>query len=295
MSATMNPPVWTARVVTIFPEMFPGPLGCSLAGKALARGDWALETVDIRNHAGDKHRTVDDAPLGGGAGMVMRPDVVDAALRAARPGADRVIHLSPRGRPFDQEAARELSRERVVVLLCGRYEGIDQRVLDAHRVEELSVGDYVLSGGEPAAICVIDAVVRLLPGIMGNVASAGEESFGAGDTAGLLEYPQYTRPAVWRDPDGHDWPAPEVLISGHHARVRDWRRAAAERITRQRRPDLWRRCLAARAAADQGSATGHNGIGGAASAPPAAAGRGPGIGPGIGPEIERNEDKERCE
>jgi tRNA (guanine37-N1)-methyltransferase len=289
MSTGAASPAWTARVVTIFPEMFPGPLGFSLAGKALARGDWALETVDIRDHARDKHRTVDDAPLGGGAGMVMRPDVVDAALRAARPGADRVIHLSPRGRPFDQEAARELSRERVVVLLCGRYEGIDQRVLDAHAVEEISVGDYVLSGGEPAAICVIDAVVRLLPGIMGNVDSAGEESFGAADAGGLLEYPQYTRPAVWRDPDGRHWPAPEVLLSGHHARVRDWRRAEAERITRERRPDLWRRCLAARAAAGRGAATGsgHGFHGGAASVPPAAAGR--------GAETERNDNKERCE
>jgi len=275
MSATAASPVWTARVVTLFADMFPGPLGFSLAGKALARGDWALETVDIRDHARDKHRTVDDAPLGGGAGMVMRPDVVDAALRAARSGADRVIHLSPRGRPFDQETARELSRERVVVLLCGRYEGIDQRVLDAHAVEEVSVGDFVLSGGEPAAICVIDAVVRLLPGIMGNVDSADEESFGAADGGPLLEYPQYTRPAVWRDPDGREWPAPEVLLSGHHARVQAWRLAEAERITKERRPDLWRRVLAARAAADRGFGTRSAGTGGS------------------GPAC--NENKERCE
>ena len=242
---------WTARVVTLFPEMFPGPLGTSLAGKSLARGDWALETVDIREFATDRHRTVDDAPAGGGAGMVMRPDVVDAALEAAccppfRPGVDRLIHLSPRGRPFDQDMARALAETRCVVLICGRYEGIDQRVLDAHGVDEISLGDFVLSGGEPAALCIIDAVVRLLPGVMGNVDSAEEESFGSGLRAHLLEHPHYTRPASWVDRDGCERQIPEVLLSGHHARVRAWRLAEAERVTQARRPDLWRRYLAAK-------------------------------------------------
>jgi tRNA (guanine37-N1)-methyltransferase len=250
-------PAWTARVATIFPEMFPGPLGVSLAGKGLARGDWALETVDIRAFAEDRHATVDDAPIGGGAGMVMRPDVVDRALVAARAGGGRVVHLTPRGRRFDQAAARELAAEPAVVLLCGRYEGIDQRVLDAHAAEDLSLGDFVLSGGEPAAICLIDAVVRLLPGIMGNRASAGEESFGEGETADLLEYPQYTRPAVWRGHDGVARAVPEVLLSGHHAQVRAWRLDEARRITRERRPDLWQRHVArCGAGADDRRATG---------------------------------------
>lgn len=236
-----RPAPWTARVVTIFPEMFPGPLGFSLAGKALERGDWRLETVDLRSFAQDRHRTVDDAPLGGGAGMVMKPDVVDAALQQVRPGADRLIYLSPRGRLFDQDMARALSRNRVIVLLCGRYEGVDQRALDAHAVEEVSLGDYVLSGGEPAAICLIDAVVRLLPGVMGNRASIGEESFGEEAGGALLEYPQYTRPAVWQAGDGIVRTVPEVLLSGHHEKIREWRLAEAERITRARRPDLWQR------------------------------------------------------
>jgi tRNA (guanine37-N1)-methyltransferase len=242
-------PAWTARVVTIFPEMFPGPLGVSLAGKGLSRGDWALETVDIRRFAEDRHASVDDAPMGGGAGMVMRPDVVDRALVAARAGGGRVLHLSPRGRRFDQAMARQLSAEPSVIFLCGRYEGIDQRVLDAHAVEDVSLGDFVLSGGEPAALCLIDAVVRLLPGIMGNRASAGEESFGVGETVDLLEYPHYTRPAVWRGHDGIARAVPEVLLSGHHAQVRAWRLAEAKRLTRARRPDLWQRHLARRASA----------------------------------------------
>ncbi|MGP1394423.1 MAG: tRNA (guanosine(37)-N1)-methyltransferase TrmD [Inquilinaceae bacterium] len=256
MTANAQAPAWSVRVATLFPEMFPGPLGLSLAGKALDRGDWVLETVDIRAFARDKHRSVDDTPFGGGAGMVMRPDVVDAALCAARwgqvpkgtgrsPGtvleAGRVVYLTPRGRVFDQAMARSLLRDRTVVLLCGRYEGVDQRVLDAHDVEEVSLGDFVLSGGEPAALCVIDAVVRLLPGVMGNEDSAGEESFGEGSGTGLLEYPHYTRPAVWAGHDGVERTVPEVLVSGHHAKVERWRRDQAERATRDRRPDLWAR------------------------------------------------------
>lgn len=238
----MTDPLWTARVVTVFPGMFPGPLGESLAGKALERGVWRLETLDLRAFADDPHRTVDDTPFGGGAGMVMRPDIVDRALCAARDGgdaggrrADRLIYLSPRGRRLDQALVRELAGSPVVALLCGRYEGVDQRALDAHAVEEVSIGDFVLSGGEPAALCLIDAVVRLLPGVAGNRASLEEESF----AEGLLEYPHYTRPAEWTGHDGVPRPVPDVLLSGHHAKVAAWRRAEAERATEQRRPDLW--------------------------------------------------------
>jgi tRNA (guanine37-N1)-methyltransferase len=245
MTADAARPVWTARVLTLFPEMFPGPLGVSLAGKALQRGDWALKTVDIRDFARDKHRSVDDAPFGGGAGMVMKPDVVDAAIRATRDPGDRLIYLSPRGRVFDQALARELAAGSGLTLVCGRYEGVDQRALDATGAEEVSLGDFVLSGGEPAAIALVDAVVRLLPGVMGNAASAGEESFGDVAEGLLLEYPHYTRPAVWTDPDGMERRVPEVLISGAHARVAEWRRAEAESITRARRPDLWRKYRAA--------------------------------------------------
>lgn len=229
---------WTARVLTVFPEMFPGVLGQSLAGKALESGLWALDVLDIRDFARDKHRSVDDTPFGGGAGMVLRPDVVDAALAAAagRAGANAaaapVFYLSPRGRLLDQALVRELAAGPGAVLLCGRYEGVDQRVLEARNVAELSIGDYVLSGGEPAAQVLIDAVVRLLPGVMGNEASPGEESF----ERGLLEHPHYTRPAEWQGRV-----VPEPLLSGHHENIRRWRREQAEEITRQRRPDLWAR------------------------------------------------------
>ncbi len=234
---------WTARVLTLFPEMFPGPLGLSLAGKALERGVWALDVLDIRGFARDKHRAVDDAPFGGGAGMVMRPDVLDAALVAAKgpagakagAGPDaRAIYLSPRGRLLDRALTQELARGPGVVLLCGRYEGVDERVLEAHGIAELSIGDYVLSGGEPAALVLMDTVVRLLPGVMGNQESPAEESF----ERGLLEYPHYTRPAEWQGRK-----VPEVLVSGHHEKVRRWRQAQAERITEERRPDLWARYL----------------------------------------------------
>lgn len=227
-------PIWTARVLTIFPEMFPGPLGQSLAGQALEKGVWALETVDIRAFASDKHRTVDDAPFGGGPGMVMRPDVVDAAIAAAQ-GKDPalpLIYLTPRGRPLDQARVRALAAGPGATVLCGRFEGVDQRVLEAWGAEEISLGDFVLSGGEPAAITLIDACVRIVPGIIGSAESLDEESF----ERGLLEYPHYTRPQVWKDRA-----VPEVLVSGHHARVRAWRLAEAERITRERRPDLWAR------------------------------------------------------
>lgn len=225
---------WTAHVLTILPEMFPGPLGHSLAGRAAARGDWRLAVGDIRDFALDRHRSVDDTPFGGGPGMVLRADVVDAALAAAPPELP-VFYLSPRGRRIDQQIVRDLAGGPGVTLLCGRFEGVDQRVLDARAIAELSLGDFVLSGGEPAAIALIDACVRLLPGVMGETASAAEESF----SDGLLEYPQYTRPALWAGRA-----VPEVLASGHHEKIRAWRRAEAERLTRERRPDLWTRYAA---------------------------------------------------
>jgi tRNA (guanine37-N1)-methyltransferase len=221
---------WRASVLTLFPEMFPGPLGHSLAGKALERGVWSLEARDIRAAATDKHRTVDDTPFGGGAGMVMRPDVVDAALSPVIDGRPAVF-LTPRGAPLTQATVHRLAAAPGVVLLCGRYEGVDQRVIEARGLAEISVGDYVLSGGEPAAMVLLDACIRLLPGVMGAAESADDESF---SPHGLLEYPHYTRPADWQGRR-----VPEVLLSGHHAAVAAWRRAEAERITRERRPDLW--------------------------------------------------------
>ncbi|MDE2583522.1 MAG: tRNA (guanosine(37)-N1)-methyltransferase TrmD [Rhodospirillales bacterium] len=222
---------WRATVLTLFPDMFPGPLGASLAGRALAGGIWSLTATDMRGFATDRHRTVDDTPFGGGAGMVLRPDVADAAIAAVADGRP-ILALTPRGRPFAQEHAVRLAAGPGAILLCGRYEGIDQRVIDARGLEEVSIGDYVLSGGELAAMVVLDAAVRLLPGVMGAAASAEEESF----SAGLLEYPHYTRPAEW---DGRR--VPDILLSGHHAAIAAWRRAQAEAVTRTRRPDLWAR------------------------------------------------------
>ena len=222
---------WTARILTLFPEMFPGPLGHSLAGKALERGDWTIETIDIRSFATDKHRTVDDTPFGGGPGMVMRPDVVDAALdHAMRDGLKPAIYLTPRGKVLDQSLVKELSAGPGVVILCGRYEGLDERVIEARGLMEVSLGDFVLSGGEPAAIALIDAAVRLLPGVMGAEETLEEESF----EAGLLEYPHYTRPADWCGRA-----VPDVLMSGHHEKIRAWRKLQAEQTTESRRPDLW--------------------------------------------------------
>ncbi|MCC7282560.1 MAG: tRNA (guanosine(37)-N1)-methyltransferase TrmD [Acetobacteraceae bacterium] len=224
---------WRASVLTLFPAMFPGPLGESLAGRGLQQGAWSLEARDIRDVATDRHRRVDDTPFGGGAGMVMRPDIVDAAL--ALVADDRpMIYLTPRGRPLTQARVRALAAGPGVVLLCGRFEGIDQRAIEARALEEISIGDYVLSGGEPAALVLLDACVRLLPGVMGAAESAGEESFSPGVLAGLLEYPHYTRPADWQGRT-----VPDVLLSGHHGAVAAWRLAAAAQITRERRPDLW--------------------------------------------------------
>ncbi len=226
---------WTAQILTIFPDMFPGPLGHSLAGRALSEGVWALQTVDIRGFASDRHGTVDDAPFGGGPGMVMRADVLDAALESVQDAPGPVIYLTPRGRAFDQDRAAALASGPGVTLLCGRFEGIDERVIEARGFEEISVGDFVLSGGEPAAMSVVDACVRLLPGVVGDAESLLEESF----AQGLLEYPQYTRPATWRGRT-----VPDVLLSGHHEKIRAWRLDQAEHITRERRPDLWERYVA---------------------------------------------------
>jgi tRNA (guanine37-N1)-methyltransferase len=226
---------WQATLLTIFPEMFPGPLGLSLAGRALEDGIWSIDAVDIRDFALDRHRSVDDSPFGGGAGMVMRPDVVDRAICAAR-GPGPLIYLTPRGRLLDQELVKDLANGPGATILCGRFEGMDQRVLDAHQAVEVSLGDFVLSGGEPAALVLLDAVVRLLPGVVGKEASLTEESF----EWGLLEYPHYTRPQVW---EGRA--VPEVLLSGHHEKIRAWRQGQAEEITRRRRPDLWARYVAA--------------------------------------------------
>ena len=228
---------WTAKVITLFPDAFPGTLGFSLTGKALDFGLWRLESIDLRQFGEGRHRTVDDTPAGGGAGMVLRPDVVDAALRQAAEGVSQdrgrwpVIYLSPRGRPFDQNTARRLSGCQGITLLCGRFEGVDQRVLEAHGVEEISLGDFVLTGGEIAAQALIDATVRLIPRVLGNQASTEEESF----SDGLLEAPHYTRPTDWQGRA-----IPEVLQSGHHAKIATWRKAMAERLTKERRPDLWR-------------------------------------------------------
>ncbi|HXF52833.1 MAG TPA: tRNA (guanosine(37)-N1)-methyltransferase TrmD [Hyphomicrobiaceae bacterium] len=227
-------PPWRAIVLTIFPELFPGPLHASLAGSALDAGIWSLETVDIHDFGVGRHATVDDHPAGGGAGMVMRCDVLGAAIDAARAKAPGLpaVYLSPRGRLLDQAQVREFAAGPGLMLLAGRFEGIDERVIAGRGLLELSIGDYVLSGGEIAAMVVIDACVRLLPGVVGSVASLAEESF----TEGLLEYPQYTRPREW---EGRT--IPEVLLSGNHARIAQWRRAEAERLTRERRPDLWTR------------------------------------------------------
>ncbi len=229
--------IWKAKVLTLFPEMFPGALGLSLAGQALKDGIWVLETVDIRDFASDKHRSVDDAPFGGGPGMVLRPDVVSDAIDSVK-ATDKelpLIYLTPRGRPLDQARIRQLAAGPGALLLCGRFEGLDERVLDAHAVEEISLGDFVLSGGETAAIAVLDACVRLLDGVVGGTDSLAEESF----EEGLLEYPHYTRPQEWKGRK-----VPGVLISGHHEKVRDWRRQQSEAITRERRPDLWARYAA---------------------------------------------------
>ncbi|MBN8979590.1 MAG: tRNA (guanosine(37)-N1)-methyltransferase TrmD [Rhizobiales bacterium] len=223
--------MWRATILTLFPGMFPGPLGASLAGRALATGVWEMEVRDIRDAATDKHRSVDDTPAGGGPGMVLRADVLAAAMDAAAIAPDRPkLVMSPRGRPLTQSRVAELAAGPGPLIVCGRFEGIDQRLIDARGLEEVSIGDYVLSGGEIAAMVLLDACVRLLPGVMGKLESGSDESF----STGLLEYPQYTRPQSF---EGRA--IPDVLLSGDHAKVAAWRRAEAENLTRNRRPDLW--------------------------------------------------------
>lgn len=226
------------NLLTLFPNMFPGMVGQSLAGKALERGDWSFKTINIRDFATDNHKTVDDTPYGGGAGMVMRADIIESALTsipAAQQG--RKIYLSPRGKVLNQSLVKDIIGEPNITLLCGRYEGVDQRVLDAHDFEEVSVGDYVLSGGEPAALILMDACIRLLDGVMGNVDTADNESFGA-KTGGLLEYPHYTRPAEWTAADGKTYAVPDVLKGGNHAEIDKWRHEKSLEITKATRPDL---------------------------------------------------------
>jgi len=219
-----------ASILTLYPDMFPGHLGLALAGRALERGDWSIEAVQIRDFAEDKHRSVDDTPSGGGAGMVLRPDVLARAIDSiADDGRPRLL-MSPRGRPLTQERVRELAAGERSEIVCGRFEGVDQRVLDRHQVEEISLGDFVLTGGEIAAQAILDATVRLIPGVLGNAASTDEESF----SDGLLEHPHYTRPAIW---EGQEIPA--VLQSGNHAEIARWRRQKSEDLTRERRPDMW--------------------------------------------------------
>jgi tRNA (guanine37-N1)-methyltransferase len=221
---------WAATVLTVMPEMFPGPLGISLCGKALNEERWSLETIDIRKFSTTRYGSVDDTPAGGGAGMVMRADILGPAIDSVDRRERPLLLLSPRGLPLTQARARALAQGKGAVLVCGRFEGVDQRVIDARGLEEVSIGDYVLSGGEPAAMILIDAVVRLLPGVVGSEASLDEESF----EHGLLEYPHYTRPQVW---EGREIPA--VLTSGHHQRIRDWRREQSLALTKSRRPDLY--------------------------------------------------------
>lgn len=234
---------WCARVITLFPEAFPGVLGASLTGKALQDGLWRLEPIDLRVFGEGKHRTVDDTPAGGGAGMVLRADILNRAIRQAQRGApaDRtkwpLVYLSPRGKPFDQAMAQRFSQTEGITLLCGRFEGVDERVIEHHGLKEISLGDFVMTGGEIAAQALIDATVRLIPRVLGNHASAEEESF----SNGLLEHPQYTKPSHW---EGRN--IPDILLSGHHGKIEQWRRDMAERLTKERRPDLWRAYCKAR-------------------------------------------------
>ncbi len=228
----MSPPTWQATVLTLFPEMFPGPLQYALAGKALQQSIWSINTINIRDFASGKHRSVDDTPFGGGAGMVMRADVIDAALKSITPLSPDIplVYLSPRGQPFNQKIAENFASKKGIILLCGRYEGIDQRILQLWKPQEISIGDYILAGGEMAAFTVLESCIRLLPGVIGQPDSLKEESF----ATGLLEYPQYTKPAVWGGLS-----VPPVLLSGHHDEIRRWRQRMAEEITKECRPDLW--------------------------------------------------------
>ena len=221
-----------ARIFTLYPEFFPGPLGKGLYGKALDKKIWKLETINIRDYTTDKHKTVDDTTYGGGSGMLIKPDVIANSLDKNLKSKERIIYLSPKGKLFNQKFAKELSKEKTLNIICGHFEGIDQRVIEARNIEELSIGDFVLSGGESAAFVMLDAIIRILPGVLGNEKSVEEESF----ENGLLEYPQYTKPQIWEEKT-----VPDVLLSGDHAKIKDWRLSQSEAITRDRRPDLWQK------------------------------------------------------
>ena len=226
--------MWTARVFTLYPEIFPGPLNKGLYGKALQKKAWSLEVVNIRDATEDKHKTVDDTPFGGGSGMLLKPDVLGRSIDSNIKKGERIFYLSPKGKKFDQKIAKEISNEKTINLICGHFEGVDERILNTRNIEEISIGDYILSGGESASFVVIDAVLRLLPGVLGNEISKDEESF----ENGLLEYPQYTKPQIWEKQS-----VPEVLLSGDHAKIKDWRLSQSKDITRRRRPDLWKKHL----------------------------------------------------
>ena len=224
--------MWQAQVFTLYPEIFPGPLSKGLYGKALSKNLWNLNIVNIRDAAEDKHKTVDDTPYGGGSGMLLKADVLAKSLDQNKIEGERVIYLSPKGKKFDQNYARELSNEKSASFICGHFEGVDERVLSTRNIEEISIGDYILSGGETAAFVMIDSILRLLPGVLGNENSRIDESF----ENGLLEYPQYTKPQIWEEKA-----VPEVLLSGDHSKIKDWRLSQSEAITRVRRPDLWQK------------------------------------------------------
>jgi len=224
--------MWQAQVFTLYPEVFPGPLSKGLYGKALSKNLWNLNIVNIRDAAEDKHKTVDDSPYGGGSGMLLKADVLAKSLDQNKIEGERVIYLSPKGKKFDQNYARELSNEKSVSFICGHFEGVDERVLSTRNIEEISIGDYILSGGETATFVLIDSILRLLPGVLGNENSRVEESF----ENGLLEYPQFTKPQIWEEKA-----VPEVLLSGDHSKIKDWRLSQSEAITRVRRPDLWQK------------------------------------------------------
>ena len=224
--------MWAAQVFTLYPEIFPGPLDKGLYGKALSKKIWDLKIVNIRDAAEDKHKTVDDTPFGGGSGMLLKPDILAKSIDMNLKSGERIFYLSPKGKKFDQKFAKELSKEKSINLICGHFEGVDERILSTRDIEEISVGDFILSGGESAAFLIIDSILRLLPGVLGNDKSKSEESF----ENGLLEYPQYTKPQIWEEKS-----VPEVLLSGDHAKIKDWRLSKAEAITRDRRPDLWQK------------------------------------------------------
>ena len=224
--------MFQAQVFTLYPEFFPGPLAKGLYGKALSNNLWNLNVVNIRDAATDKHKTVDDTPYGGGTGMLLKPDILAKSLDQRVKKDERIFYLSPRGKKFDQKFAKDLSKEKSISLICGHFEGVDERVLNTRNIEEISIGDYVLSGGETAALVVLDSILRLLPGVLGNEKSAIDETF----ENGLLEYPQYTKPQIWEEKS-----VPEVLLSGDHAKIKDWRLSQSEAITRDRRPDLWQK------------------------------------------------------